>query len=337
MDQADTIDAQLRAARALEAADRAAEATDLLRRAAASGDIAAVAALGKHLLIHRREHAREGLKALDIAAQAGHAESVYLLALFIAEGVGFPQSWQTALGAVQHAATLGWQPAQRDIAFLISEFRGTGPQTLDLSQWLQAPPAQTISPVPRIFAVKNFATPRICDRLIELGRPRLKSAQTYDQDTGALLSDGARTNSDSQLILPHSDLVLALVRARIATSIRMPVAFFETPTVLHYKPGQTFAPHYDFLDDTKPGLSNEIAQNGQRVLTFLLYLNEGFEGGETEFPLIGMRHKGNTGDALCFWSVTPDGSLDRRALHAGLPPTTGEKWLLSQWVRSKAS
>lgn len=193
MGQADTIDEQLRAARALEAEDRASEATDLLRRAAVSGDISAVAALGKHLLIHRREHAREGLKALDMAAQAGHAESTYLLALFIAEGVGFPQSWQTALGAVQHAAALGWQPAQRDIAFLTSEFKGTGPQTLDLSQWLQAPPAQPISPAPRIFAVKNFATPRICDRLIELGRPRLKSAQTYDQDTGALLKDGART------------------------------------------------------------------------------------------------------------------------------------------------
>ena len=59
------------------------------------------------------------------------------------------------------------------------------------------------------------------------------------------------------------------------------------------------------------------------------------KGGETEFPLVGFRHKGRKGDALFFWNVQTDGSLDRQTLHAGLPPTTGEKWLLSQWVRNK--
>jgi hypothetical protein len=34
--------------------------------------------------------------------------------------------------------------------------------------------------------------------------------------------------------------------------------------------------------------------------------------------------------------VEPDGKVDRGTLHAGLPPTSGEKWLLSQWVRVPA-
>ena len=325
---------QLDAARGLEAAGRAAEATDLLRRAAASGHVAALAALGKHLLIHRPDCAREGLDALSAAAQGGNGESAYLLAVFIAEGVGFPQNWQVAFAALQHAAELKWLPAQREIEFLTSEFKATRLQDVDLSRWLQAPPAHLLSSAPRIFAVKNFASPRMCDRLIDLARPRLKAAQTFDPETGAGQYENSRNNSDCHLILPYSDLVLALVRARIAALIQMPPPFFEPPTMLHYKPGETFSPHYDFLDDTKPGLSKEIAQNGQRVLTFLLYLNEGFEGGETEFPLVGVRYKGNKGDALCFWNVAQDGSPDRRALHAGLPPIRGEKWLLSQWVRN---
>ena len=336
MDQTDTIEADLQAARALESAGRAVEATDLLRRAAASGHVAARAALGKHLLIHRPDSAGEGLNALSTAAQGGNGESAHLLAVFIAEGVGFPQDWRGAFAALQHAAELKWQPAQRELEFLTSEFKGTRTQDLDLSRWLQAPPAQLISPAPRIFAVKNFVSPRMCDRLIELARPRLKAAQTFDPETGAGHYESSRNNSDCHLILPYSDLVLALVRARIAALIQMPPPYFEPPTMLHYKPGETFSPHYDFLDDTKPGLSKEIAQNGQRVLTFLLYLNEGFEGGETEFPLVGVRYKGNKGDALCFWNVMQDGSPDRRTLHAGLPPTRGEKWLLSQWVRNTA-
>jgi len=340
VDQTDTVEAQLHAARALEAAGRTAEATELLRGAAASGAVAALATLGKHLLIHRPDCAREGLNALSAAAQAGDGESAHLLALFIAEGVGFPQNWHAAFAALQHSAELGWQPAQREIEFLAREFGGTrspGDTTLkglDLSDWLQAPPAHLVSPAPRILVVRNFASPAMCDWLIELARPRLKGAQTYNPESGGTHYESGRTNSDCHLILPHSDIVLALVRARIATLIRMPVPFFETPTMLHYRPGETFSPHHDYLDDTKPGLSKEIAQNGQRVLTFLLYLNEGFQGGETEFPLIGIRCKGNKGDAVCFWNVKPDGSPDRQTLHAGLPPTSGEKWLLSQWVRN---
>ena len=336
MAQNNTIEAQLHTANALESAGRAADATDFLRDAAASGNVAALGALGKHLLIHRPDCAREGLNALDAAAQGGDGESAYLLALFIAEGVGFPQSWQTALAVLQHAAQLGWRPAQREIEFLTNEFKGTRTESLDFTQWLQAPTAQVISPAPRIFVVRNFASHAICDRLIELARPRLKAAQTYDPGSGGMQYESGRTNSDCHLILPYSDLLLALVRARISALIRMPVPFFETPTILHYKPGETFSAHHDYLDDREAGFAQEIAQNGQRVLTFLLYLNDGFAGGETEFPLVGIRCKGNKGDALCFWNVLPDGSPDRQTMHAGLPPTSGEKWLLSQWVRGKA-
>ena len=349
MNPNDPIEVQLHAARALEAAGRTTEATDVLRRAAASGYVAAIAALGKHILAHRLDCAREGLNAVCAAAQGGDGESARLLSVFIAEGVGFLQDWRAALAALQHSAELGWQPAQREIEFLSHEFgdartrvqetsdlRGWGAllKTVDFADWLQAPPAHLVSPAPRILLVKNFASPAMCDRLIELARHRLKAAQTYDPESGNIRFESTRTNSDCQLILPYSDLALALVRARIAALIRMPVPFFETATMLHYNPGETFLPHHDFLDDTKPALAKEIAQNGQRVVTFLLYLNEDFEGGETEFPLVGVRCKGNTGDALCFWNVLPDGSPDRRTMHAGLPPTKGEKWLLSQWVRS---
>jgi prolyl 4-hydroxylase len=69
------------------------------------------------------------------------------------------------------------------------------------------------------------------------------------------------------------------------------------------------------------------------MVIFLVYLNEGFEGGETGFPALKTRYKGRKGDALFFWNVGPDGSPDKRTLHAGLPPVSGEKWLLSQWIR----
>jgi prolyl 4-hydroxylase len=95
-------------------------------------------------------------------------------------------------------------------------------------------------------------------------------------------------------------------------------------------------PHHDFLDPTKPGLKANIALRGQRILTFLIYLNEEFEGGETEFPKAGISWRGATGDALAFSNVTLDQQPDPMTLHAGRPPTRGEKWIFSQWVRDRA-
>jgi hypothetical protein len=33
--------------------------------------------------------------------------------------------------------------------------------------------------------------------------------------------------------------------------------------------------------------------------------------------------------------VLRDGSPDYNTRHAGLPPTSGRKWVLSQWIRTK--
>jgi prolyl 4-hydroxylase len=67
-----------------------------------------------------------------------------------------------------------------------------------------------------------------------------------------------------------------------------------------------------------------------------VYLNGDYDGGATQFPLINVRHKGSRGDGLFFCNVTPDGKPDGRAVHAGTPPTRGEKWVLSQFIRSRA-
>ncbi len=46
-----------------------------------------------------------------------------------------------------------------------------------------------------------------------------------------------------------------------------------------------------------------LAAFGQRIATFLIYLNEGYEGGETSFPRIGLNYRAEQGDALFFANV----------------------------------
>ncbi len=66
-----------------------------------------------------------------------------------------------------------------------------------------------------------------------------------------------------------------------------------------------------------------------------VYLNGDYDGGATDFPLLHVRHKGSRGDGLFFVNVLPTQEPDARALHAGLPPTRGEKWVLSPFIRTR--
>ena len=42
------------------------------------------------------------------------------------------------------------------------------------------------------------------------------------------------------------------------------------------------------------------------------------------------------GDALLFWSMHPNGTFDKHALHGGCPVVKGEKWVATKWIRDKA-
>jgi prolyl 4-hydroxylase len=154
--------------------------------------------------------------------------------------------------------------------------------------------------------------------------------------TGEARLEQGRTNSETDFNIAETDLVMLLLRARIGAALGMPTAAFELTKVLHYAPGQRFNRHLDCLDPAVEGHAAEIGARGQRIATFLVYLNDDYEGGETEFCHTELRHRGAKGDGLFFANVDLTGAPDRQSLHQGLPPTRGEKWLLSQWIRNQA-
>jgi hypothetical protein len=204
---------------------------------------------------------------------------------------------------------------------------------VDINKWLSVPPVRRLSARPRIATVEGIASPELCNWLIARARPDLTRAEVYDHDTGGRRLDEVRTNRACYFGWEASDLPLMMLRAKMAQAAELPVLAMESTAVLHYEPGEEFRPHFDFLNVNKPGPAKDVAGRGQRLLTFLIALNEDYEGGQTDFPEIGKRWQGRRGNGLFFWNVEPDGTPDRLTRHAGLPPTRGEKWLLSQWIR----
>jgi prolyl 4-hydroxylase len=266
--------------------------------------------------------------ALHERANAGDAEAVAFTAVVAALGVGEPPSWSRALERLQRAAKLGSTFAAEQLAVLES------------SGLIRPPKPVTAHPLcadPPISALPGFLPITACDWLIARAAGRLRPAPIYDAKTGEQRFDAERDNSVLGFTFSSFDLVMVAVRVRIAAAIGVPHDRLEPSQIMHYAPGQQFRPHHDFLDPDVPGLAVELAARGQRIATFLIYLNDAFEGGATEFPVVRVTYKGQRGDGLAFRNVDPAGALDRRTLHAGTPPLSGEKWLFSQWVRDRTA
>jgi predicted 2-oxoglutarate/Fe(II)-dependent dioxygenase YbiX len=311
-----------------------------LRERARAGDPGALRILGMKLLLGEgvAPAPREGVALLTDAAARGDGEANAQLALFAAWGVLRPRSLPAALEHLQRAAELGWTPSRRELQFL-AHSSGTDWQALrqgvDLAGWTSPRPSRVISRAPQVRLIEGFATAAECAWLIQLARRGLRRAMVYRKDVEGHTEAQTRTNSEADYTIGQSDLVLRLVIDRIAAATGVASTFFEVAKLLHYEPGQHFAPHVDFQDPATPALAREVERRGQRVATVLVYLNDDYDGGETDFPRIGLRHKATIGDALLFANVDPAGALDYDTLHAGLPPTRGVKWVLSQWIRDR--
>lgn len=282
-----------------------------------------------------------GTALVEQAAESGHAEAAAFLATLEAIGAGRRQNWAAAFSWLARASERGSARARAQLRLLSR----SGPddqdweamrERIDFAALLRAPAQIALSERPRLRVLPGFASTAECDWIIAAARPGLGPALVWDEATGAARADPARNGSALELRLANMGVVTEFVRARIAAATGLPELIFEVPQIMHYVVGQEFRPHHDFLDPGFAGHRADLARRGQRMGTFLIYLNEDFEGGETAFPQAGIAHRGRRGDALFFANVLPTGQPDPLTLHAGRPPASGEKWLFSQWIRDRA-
>ena len=165
-----------------------------------------------------------------------------------------------------------------------------------------------------------------CDFLIDVAKPQLAPSRVVDPQTGQLVANPVRTSDAAGFpLMAESPAIHALCR-RLASASGTQVNQGEPLQILRYRPGQEYRPHFDAIE----GADN------QRILTFLVYLNDDYRGGETRFESTGIEFKGRKGDGLLFRNANTEGQPDLRSQHTGLPVLKGEKFLASRWIRERS-
>lgn len=249
------------------------------------------------------------------------------------------QDWERALDLATRAAGSGDAAALAQLATLAGEPGATDPRQLraaiDVATLIAPPQLERLSDGASIGASRGFATPAMCAWIMHRAQSRMQPSLVNDSATGEMRQHPMRTAYVCAFGPPDIDLVLVALQTRAANLTRVPIAMHEAPNVISYDPGQQFGMHVDFVDPNNPLFARELDVLGQRTVTVVTYLNEDFDDAPTQFPALKLNVRGAPGDAIVWSNVLPDGSPDVNTVHAGMPPSRGRKWVLSQWLRNK--
>ena len=304
----------------LAAEGRSKEALAYLQKHARDGDSEALFVRGLwqiegKLLARNLPEARNDLAA---AADNGSREAARILAGLVATGAGGAADWSKAIEMLHRWSNL--DPIARRqhdlIAAMYLNEEGKPTSLVD---------GRVLSEAPEVVRFTGLFSADECDFLREVAGQRFKPALIFHEAKRQFVKDPIRDSDTASFPLVFEWPAVYALNRRIAAASDTQVEQGEPLQLLRYRPGQQYRPHLDAI----AGLEN------QRILTFIVWLNDDYAGGETHFPETGLSVRGAKGDALMFRNAHPDGRPDPVSRHAGLPVTDGEKLIASRWIRKR--
>jgi prolyl 4-hydroxylase len=170
--------------------------------------------------------------------------------------------------------------------------------------------------------------------LIELGH-----LEGYEQsaDVGKMNLDGSfeddfnegRTSENAWCQYEcYNDPLAKRIIARISNITNTPERNSEYLQLLKYEVGQHYQQHHDYI------VNDVNRQQGPRILTVFLYLNDVEAGGGTNFPLLDLTVQPKKGSALVWPSVVDEdpSQQDDRTEHQALRVEKGIKYGANAWI-----
>jgi prolyl 4-hydroxylase len=258
---------------------------------------------------------RRGRELFRQASDRGFPMAVRAYTNLLASGIAGPGDWSAAMGRLRKEAE---GDALRALMLSLIEAMRLDSKGDPVS----LPQGEKLSDSPLAILYRGAFSPGECDYLLRIAEPMYGPSLVGD-GAGGDIRDPIRTSDGSTIHWLIEDPAVHALNRRLAALSGTRADQGEALQILRYRPGEQYRRHVDWLGAKQA-----------RVLTALVYLNDAYEGGETEFPRAGLTIRGHRGDVLVFRSINAQGELDENSEHAGLPVTSGVKYLASRWIRA---
>lgn len=141
--------------------------------------------------------------------------------------------------------------------------------------------------------------------------------------------------ADGLFINPKEDIFLRGILDRLLPIVGKNWKYVDYVNFIKYDEGGKFKKHSDFIDTSTQANIEDLKNGGQREHTFLIYLNDDFEGGETHFNIMNKTIKPEKNKLVWWKNTLGDGSQNIAVMHESKPILKGTKYLMAVWVRQQ--
>jgi prolyl 4-hydroxylase len=180
-----------------------------------------------------------------------------------------------------------------------------------------------------IFTIPNFLTDEECNYLCDYIETNNFPSSVAGSGNKKSTYDSGRTSSTSTI--PDSDPIFETVNNKMYTELGIDASYSETTQGQIYQEGQHFNHHNDYFDGD--AYVNHCLSSGQRTWTFMIYLNDVEEGGDTEFRNLDLKIKPIKGTAVAWKNSNGTGTENPASHHCGTHVTKGKKIIITKWFR----
>jgi prolyl 4-hydroxylase len=171
--------------------------------------------------------------------------------------------------------------------------------------------------------VQHLATAEECAQLIADAEAAGFKRSTVVDDAQPVTA----SRTSSHVFLKESEVAETL-KDRVSAFLGIPTTHFENAQVVRYRPGEKYDAHYDAAFRDASNTKTELP----RLYTIMLYLNDDYEGGHTEFPNCGADVTPHRGTGVLWRNLSEAGRILKSSLHAGRPVTAGTKYVCTIWI-----
>ena len=181
-----------------------------------------------------------------------------------------------------------------------------------------------------IVEIQKFLSDQECDELIKhIDENNIRSSVSGSGSEVSTTND-SRTSFTSDF--SDENETIKSIKKKISNFIEVDIKKSEPIQGQKYDVGQYFRPHHDYFQGDS--FVNHCLHSGNRTHTAMIYLNDDYQGGETNFPELNFTVKPQKGK-LVIWKNMVDQVFQSNTLHEGKDVLSGTKYIITSWWRER--